>query len=132
MNSLLPILGSLRFHVLCLILVSAAAAQAFIAIWAATSRVYWFWRALAVWCAVMALVPIRAYEPALTFAISSPLTILLIKLRQRTVNSSEAVKSSDARSEQATSSARYLHFTIRDLLLATVVIGMTLAGLLHI
>src|SRR5262249_48877631 len=86
----------------------------------------------AVWCAVMALVPIRAYEPALTFAISSPLTVLLIKLRQRTVKSSDPVKSSDARSEQATSRARYLHFTIRDLFLATVVIGMTLAGLLHI
>jgi len=126
MGSLLPIVGSLHFHALCLILVSAAAAESLVAIWAATSRRHWFWRAIAVWCAVMALVPIRAYEPALTFAISSPLTILLIRLRWRNANFRDSTSSELAKHHSR------LSYSIRDLLLAMLVIGAALASLLHI
>ena len=76
--SLTNLLGTPHCHALCLILAATAAIQALIAIWAATSRRHWFLRVLVVWLAVMALVPIRAYEPALIFAFSSPLTALLL------------------------------------------------------
>src|SRR5262245_37057650 len=79
MSALISIFGSIQFHALCLVLISTAATQALIAIWAATSRLHWFWRALAVWAAITALLPIRAYQPAFAFAISSPLTVLLIR-----------------------------------------------------
>jgi hypothetical protein len=126
MGSLLPIVGSLHFHALCLILASAAAAEALVAIWAATSRLYWFWRAIAVWCAVMALVPIRAYEPSLTFAISSPLTILLIRLRWRNAKLPDSTSSEPAKHHSR------LSYSIRDLLLSMLVIGAALASLLHV
>src|SRR6188768_2645834 len=56
-----------------------AAVQGLIAIWAATGRVHWFIRALAVWGGVMLLVPIRVYEPAAVFSVASPLTVALIR-----------------------------------------------------
>src|SRR5687768_340798 len=78
------ILGTPHFHALCLILISTAVLQALIAIWAATSRGNWFLRALAVWAAITALLPIRAYQPALVFAISSPLIVGACVLQRKT------------------------------------------------
>jgi len=75
-------LGTPTFHAYCLVLASAAAIEAFVAVWAADSRRHWSCRGIAVWTAVMALAPIRAYEPALIFALSSPLTIVLILLQR--------------------------------------------------
>jgi hypothetical protein len=71
-------LASPTFHLTMFVLVGGAAVQGLVALWAATSRVHWFWRALAVWFAVMAFVPIRAYEPAFVFAISSPFIVVLL------------------------------------------------------
>src|SRR4051812_3320852 len=103
------ILGTPHFHAVCVIFAATAAIEALIAIWAATSRRHWFWRALAVWAAIMALVPVRAYGPAAVFAISSPLTAALVSLQQR-------------RSES------WARFTIRDLSLFMVIVGLSLAG----
>jgi hypothetical protein len=110
---LLDILGTPHFHAVCFVFAATAAIEALVAIWAATSRRYWFWRALAVWVAVMLLVPVRAYEPAIIFAISSPLTAGLVMLQQR-------------RSE------RWSRFSIRDLSLFMVIVGLSLAGVLHV
>src|SRR5262245_27471098 len=136
MSSLLSIVGSLHFQALCLILASAAAIQALIAIWAATSiRVPWFWRALAVWAAITALLPIRAYQPALVFAISSPLTIILIatlKPRVLVTNfhpGNTPLQSSPLADSQSPTAFR---FSIRDLMLATVIVGLILASLTHL
>src|SRR4051812_27988110 len=76
------LLGSPHFHAVCLAITSTAAIEALIAIWAATSRRHWFWRAMAVWAGIVVLLPIGAYHPALAFAISSPLTIALIRAIQ--------------------------------------------------
>src|SRR5438045_3408859 len=76
--NLTNIFGTPHFHAVCLVLVTAAAIEALIAIWSATSHVHWFWRAVAVWAAVTVLLPIRAYQPALLFAVTSPLTIVFI------------------------------------------------------
>src|SRR5262245_19010265 len=105
--------GTSHLHAVSLVFAATAALQALVAIWAATSRQHWFWRALAVWAAVMALAPVRAYEPAMTFAISSPLTAGLVMLQQR-------------RNE------RWTRFTIRDLALFMVIVGLSLVGVLHL
>src|SRR2546430_16660372 len=65
-------------HAVMLTFAGTAAVQGLIAIWAATGRVNWFIRALAVWSGVMLLVPIRVYEAAAVFAVASPLTVGLV------------------------------------------------------
>lgn len=57
-----------------------AAVQGLIAIWAATARVNWFIRALAVWGGVILLVPIRLYEPAAVFVFASPLIVAAVAI----------------------------------------------------
>jgi hypothetical protein len=113
--SLFSLLGTPHFHAICFILVSAAAIEALIAIWAATSRALWLWRAAAVWSGVALLLPIRAYQPALVVAVSSPLTILLIRALRRW--SGDAL----ARSQPV------FRFSVRDLLVMTAMIGVFLA-----
>src|SRR5437016_838672 len=117
MPDLFSLLGAPHSHAIRLIFAGTAAIEALVAIWGATSRGHWFWRALAIIAAVMALAPIRAYEPALTFAISSPLTVLLLALRR----ASRAHDPSETR----------IRFTVRDLFLFMAVVGLTLAGVLH-
>lgn len=136
MSSLLSHFGSLHFQALCLILASTAAIQALIPIWAATSiRLPWFWRAFAVWAAITLLLPIRAYQPALVFAISSPLTIILIamlKPRLSVTNlhpSDEPLRGSLLADSQSPSAFR---FSIRDLMLATGIVGLSLVSILHL
>src|SRR5688572_8539098 len=67
-----------HLHLPALVFALTAAAQGLIALWAATSRVHWFWGALGVWTSVLLLVPIRAFEPALIFAVSGPLIVGLV------------------------------------------------------
>jgi hypothetical protein len=55
-----------------------AAVVGLVAIWAATSRLHWFARALVVWSSVMLLVPLRLYEPAAIFVFASPLIVATI------------------------------------------------------
>jgi hypothetical protein len=111
-TTLSELLGTPHFHAVCLVLVSVAAIEALVALWAATSRVHWFWRAIAVWAAITVLLPIRAYQPALLLAVTSPLTIVLIRAisRRRGV----------------------IRFGLLDLFFATALIGMALASLLHL
>src|SRR5689334_15257741 len=78
-SSFFQLVGTPHFHALCLILISTAALEALIAIWAATSRIHWFWRAIAVWAGIAVLLPIRAFQPALVFTITSPLTIAIVR-----------------------------------------------------
>lgn len=110
------LLGTPHFHVLCLVLMSTAAIEGLIAIWAATSPRHWFWRAIAVWAGIAILLPIRAYQPAVVFGISSPLTISLIR---------------GLMIRRATLTGR-VRFGLRDVLLATALVGLALATLLHL
>src|SRR5947209_3051782 len=55
--------------------IGMAAIQCLVAIWVATSRTYWFWRALVLWAAVTMMVPIHAWELVWLFGTSSPLII---------------------------------------------------------
>jgi hypothetical protein len=122
----LQFLGTPSYHVLSLILASTAALQSLIAIWAATSSRHWFWRALAAWAAVVALVPIRAYQPAVIFSLSSLLIVALIGLRKLRRDSHRPPTAS---SEPP---APRLRFGLRDIFLLMVIVGLWLAGLQHI
>lgn len=60
---------------LLVVYVLAAGAIQLLALWAAVARRSWFWRAIAVWAAIMLLLPIRVYEPAVLLTMSAALTI---------------------------------------------------------
>src|SRR5262249_36175593 len=73
MNSFHEYLRSGLGQAMMSVFAGTAAVEGLVAIWAATSRAHWFLKSMAVWCAVMLLVPIRAYEPAAVFAVGSTL-----------------------------------------------------------
>jgi hypothetical protein len=113
-----------HFHLAMLALAGAMAFQGLVAIWAATSRIHWIWRALAVFGAVMLLVPIRTYEPALVFAMASPLVVAIVTAYRWLLSQR---KSPDRHEEVAN-----LRFSLRDLFLVIFIAGLSLAGLLAI
>src|SRR5262245_33944080 len=102
------------------------ALQCLVAIWAVTSRQHWFWRALAVWAAIMLMVPIRAWEPAWLFGLSSPLIIVALSIGRR-IGLQRSPTSTPA-SEPA--AARW-RFSLRDLLALVLIIGLWLPGILE-
>lgn len=115
------------FHIRLLLLVVPAAAAGLVALWAATSRVHWFWRALAVWACVMLLLPVRAHEPAMILMISLPLTVAMVKLlgwmmRRARPQPSVPIPGGDGR----------VRFALHDLFLLMLLVGLNLAGLLHL
>ncbi|HEY2412495.1 MAG TPA: hypothetical protein VGI40_09650 [Pirellulaceae bacterium] len=107
------------------LLAAVAASGGLVAICAATSRVHWFWRVFAVWVFVAAMLPIRAYEPAVVFGIGLPLGAMCIRVLQWFQQ--PAVPQAEARSNRA-----QLRFGILDSLLAITLIGLTLAIVLQI
>src|SRR5437016_2237605 len=116
----------LSMHLKTLVLASAAAVASLGAIWVAESRVLWFWRALAVWACVAVMLPIRAYEPAMMFAVSVPLFVLMIRVIQWFSGHQPAgllnIQSQIWR----------VRFSVRDALLGTALLGLTLAVALQI
>src|SRR5687767_13366500 len=75
--------ASPELHLILLALVGGAALESALAIWAAASRQHWFGRAVVILAAVAVLLPIRAWQPALVFALSSPLTIAILLAARR-------------------------------------------------
>ena len=87
----------------------------------------------------MVLLPIRPYQPALVFAITSPLTIALVRLSfprsawERT--SGRSASHAQGEPEMTNDDRRHishLRFSLGDLLLATALVGLALATLLHV
>src|SRR5262245_52896598 len=115
-------LASLEFHATMLALVVPAALAGLIAIWAANSAAHWFVRILAVWGAVAVLLPIRAYEPALILSVCLSLVagIVVLAGSLRQLRTSQQV------------AKHHIRFSLRDLLLVMVLVGLWLACLLQI
>src|SRR6478735_1442733 len=63
---------TLYMQVATLVVASTTAVAVLAATWAGRSGRHWFWRTLTVLLAVMAMLPIRAYEPAMVLGISLP------------------------------------------------------------
>jgi hypothetical protein len=109
------------------VLIGMVALQCLVALWAATSKTHWFWRALAVCGSLMLFVPIRAWEPAWLFGLSSTLIIALIftgrwiDRRWTTADATALTKANDG-----------WRFSLRDLLLLILVISISLPGTVEI
>jgi hypothetical protein len=106
--------------------ISVVALECLVAIWAAVSRRHWFWRVAAVWGGVMLMVPIRAWEPAWLFLLSSPLIVALIR-GWRWFD----CRIAGAAVRPANGAARY-RFSLLDLFLLMLAVGMWLPGLLDV
>ena len=121
-------LASTQRQLVALAIFGTAALEMLVAVWAAVSRRHWFVRALAVWGAIALLVPIRAYEPALLFAISSPLVVaILCGWRVIAARRSPAQAASPNELPHAP-----MRFGVRDLFLLLALVGLSLAVLIEI
>ncbi len=104
------------------ILTACPALACLVAIWAANTRLHWFWRALGLWAAVAIFVPIRAYEPFWLLAASLPLIAAMLWMRTRWQPKLQTVAQE---TEQTLQVARF-HYGLRDLLLMMLVFGLWL------
>src|ERR1043165_9900963 len=80
-----------------------------VAIWAAISEVYWFWRALAVWAVVMLMIPLGAWVMTWTFAIAAVLIIGTVQLSRAVERRRQLLATGSGRLAEA----RY-RYTLRD------------------
>jgi hypothetical protein len=116
--------SSTEFHATMLAVVMTAALAGLVAIWTATSRRHWFMRALILWLTIAALLPIRAYEPALILSLSLPLVVAVILVVNRRMS-----RSTSMAEPLPTGSFR---FGLRDLFLLMIVVGLALSIWLQI
>jgi hypothetical protein len=123
-----PDYSALELHLIVLSVAAGGATAAIVALWAANASVHWFWRTLAVWGAAAAFIPIRAYEPALLFAVSGPLTIAGVHC----VHWFAPLIRRPAGLPASEPPQRTWRFTLADLLLAMFVVGLSLAAALHL
>src|SRR5438132_1406607 len=114
----------LHFNAVCFVLVASAVVAASIAIWAGSSRRHWFWRALAVWAAAVAPVPIRSYESAGILAITLPLIALAVLLVERLRQQSKQAGSLRLR-------LLLVRYPLRDIFLLTLGTALIVAAVLH-
>jgi len=97
-----------------------------VAIWAGVSSVHWFWRYLAALTPIMLLVPISAWQPAWLFAFSSPMIIGVVSLNKRQWRHDRGLSTAG----QANRRHLRFRFTLRDLLLTILLVGLMLPSLI--
>jgi hypothetical protein len=126
-------LATPEFHATMLALVAPAALGGLVTIWAAQSRAHWFLRALALWAAIIVLMPIRAYEPALILSVALPLVTLGVATAKRIAKrrTTTLPEQLDPRRIESSSDSRF-RFTLRDVFLLVTIIGLVLAGWTHL
>src|SRR5262245_33963068 len=108
--------------------IGVVALQCLVAVWAATSDRHWFLRILALWAAIMLMVPIRAWEPAWLFGLSSPLIVGFILMGRWIERRITPARTSN---EAQTPTRRY-SFSLRDLFLVVLVIAIWLPGIVEV
>jgi hypothetical protein len=123
--------GDLDFQLRLSVALCTVALQCLVAIWAATSKAHWFWRALAVWSAVMLMVPIRAWELVWLFGTSSPLLIGGLWVGQWFAGKDRREATTAGEIRATKSVAAKWRFSLRDLLALVLIIGLWLPGILE-
>ncbi len=111
----------LHFNAVCLVLVASAVLAASISTWAGTTHRHWFWRVLAIWLAVVAPIPVRAYEISGILAITLPLLAVTIGTLNRYFISRD----------QTWSRSNPIRFPLRDIFLLTLGTALAIAAVLH-
>jgi hypothetical protein len=117
-SSFWEVLQTPRLHAAHLIIAALCAVICLLGIWAGRSRAHWFVRVGAVLVVLALFVPMRAYEPLLLFAI----TVCILVAGWRIAHSWSAASTRQKQTDLGTAK-RNFQFSVRDLLLAMVVIG---------
>jgi len=105
----------------CLVIFGVTAAECLIAVWAATSARPRLLRAIVVWLAIIPLIPIRAYGPALFFAVNAVATSAMIVLVGRILRGPSPVGPAHSRGK----------FALADLFILTLVAGTVIALIMY-
>jgi hypothetical protein len=100
-----------------------AAVASLLTIWAAFSRRHWFWRVLVVWGIGAAMLPIRAFEPALVLWLAIPFTCLILASIRRFQTSHDNALPRLRKS--------LVQFRLLDAVLVTTIVGCLLASGLY-
>ncbi|HUE70142.1 MAG TPA: hypothetical protein VMP01_04565 [Pirellulaceae bacterium] len=131
MPSALEILRDPYLQVTYLFVTGVAAIYCLIGLWAATSRRHWSLRAIIPCLALAALIPIRAHEPLNFYALIMAEIVLAMTIWRwwRGVGPAcragpELPSEADARSRSASGTYQRFRFSLRDLFLLMVVVGV--------
>jgi hypothetical protein len=130
MNDALAILRDPYIHVTYLFVTGVAAIYCLIGLWAATSRRHWFLRTIIPCLALAALDPIRAHEPLIFMLIMAEIIAAVTLWRWwRPVGPTcragpEPASDAEPRSRSASGTYERFRFSLRDLFLLMVVVGV--------
>jgi hypothetical protein len=102
--------------------VAWAAMECLVAIWAASSRRPWYWRAIAVWIAVALLAAIEAHDAVWLFSATSLLIVGVLQLPRLTRRRTEDAAEPDS----APLKPHAYRFHLRDVFLLMLLAGMWL------
>src|SRR5438874_10311547 len=83
MSSLWTQIADANLQLFLSVVIGVATLECLVALWATTATVHWFWRALAVWAAVMLMLPIRAWELFWIFALAPVFVIAIAQAGRR-------------------------------------------------
>ena len=119
-----PFLTDVRYHVLVLFAAVVTSLMCLVALWAAESRRHWFIRFVGLWGALALLLPIRAHEPIVFYAITMG---VLIPIRRIILKRGAVPLSATAvMVEPASSTTARRRYSLRDLFLVLTAVGMSL------
>lgn len=131
MTDALAILRDPYLQVTYLFVTGVAAIYCLIGLWAATSRQHWFLRAIVPCLALAALIPIRAHEPLIFYALIMAEIVLVMTIWRwwRGVGPAcrvgpEGQSNADARSRSVSGTYQRFRFGLRDLFLLTLIGGI--------
>lgn len=117
-------LTDVRYHVLVLFAAIVTSLMCLVALWAAESRRHWFIRFAAIWGALALLLPIRAHEPIVFYAITMGVLVLLRQIILK--RGGEALAAIASQIKPASSTPPLRRYSLRDLFLFLTAVGMTL------
>ena len=97
--------------------------------WATLSKQHWFIRTCGVFTIILIMLPARAYEPIIFFVLVAAIMLVTICGLRFLQQRSDAASNEESCSSQAST---YVRFHLVDCILATCVVGISLAIVLHL